>query len=91
MTSTWRENLLDGRTLAGECKWRRQATGFDVLENLRKTAAGNGFYGGRPENALYLLFSRGPATADLKRAMAEDKRIFFVRPSDLIGTKRRKR
>lgn len=82
--------LLDGRMFAGECKWRREATGVAALESLRESIAANAFYADDPHKVLQVIFSRAPATAELRRMAAEDRKIFLITPADLIGARRRK-
>jgi len=83
--------LLDGRLLAGECKWRRENAGAAILRELREHVASNPFYAGQADKVLHLIFSRTPATVELRRLIAEDRRAFFLSSSDLIGARRRKR
>lgn len=83
--------LLDGRRLAGECKWRHEATNAAVLQKLRAAAAANSFYADDPASTLLLIFSRSPATAELRRLAAKDRKVLLLTPADLIGTQRRAR
>lgn len=82
--------LLDGRTLAGECKWRRNPTGVEVLRELRRHAAANTFYAGGTEPVIHPIFFRSTPTAELRRLAAEDESIVLMGPADLVGSRRKK-
>ncbi len=83
--------LLDGRGVAGECKWRRDATGANVLRELQKRAAANTFYASRADSTVYAIFARSPVTAELRRLASASDSIVVLTSAELVGTKRRKR
>lgn len=83
--------LLDGTGVAGECKWRRDATGVNALRELQSHIAANPFYAGRASTNLRLIFSLAAMTTELQRAAADDRSIVLLGPSELIGARRRKR
>jgi AAA+ ATPase superfamily predicted ATPase len=83
--------LLNGRGLAGECKWRRASTGASDLSELRRRVAENAFYADRTGQAVHVVFSRSPATPELRRLAAADGSVVLLGPSDLVGARRKKR
>jgi AAA+ ATPase superfamily predicted ATPase len=83
--------LLDATPVAGECKWRRDATGANVLRELQTRVEGNLFYADRRSRTIYLVFSRSAMTAELRRLNAESKSVVMLGSSELIGGRRRKR
>lgn len=83
--------LLDGTALAGECKWRRDATGVSVLRELRGRVSNSAFYDDRRNRIVHIIFSRSGVTAELRRSQAEDMSVLTLNASELIGTRRRKR
>ncbi len=82
--------LLDGTGVAGECKWRQDATGANVLRELQTRVAANSFYAER-QRTMHLVFSRSPATTELRRISSESDSVVILGPSELIGARRRKR
>lgn len=83
--------LLDGTAVAGECKWRRDATGINALTDLQGRVANNPFYANRRSGTVHLIFSRSPVTAELRRANSENMSVVTLSASELIGARRRKR
>jgi uncharacterized protein len=83
-------DLLDDRRVAGECKWRRDATGANVLRELQSHSTANEFYS-RSRKTIHAIFSRSPPTPELRRLAAEDDSIVLLGPSELVGGRRRKR
>ena len=84
--------LLDGTGVAGECKWRRDATGANVLRELQGRVVDNPFYTSRNRPGIvYLIFSRSAMTTELRRNAADSKSIVVLGPAELIGARRRKR
>ena len=83
--------LLDGAAVAGECKWRRDATGVNVLRGLQERVANNPFYSNRRIGTVHLIFSRSPVTAELRRANHENTSVVTLSASELIEARRRKR
>lgn len=83
--------LLDGTAVAGECKWRRDATGVNALKDLRERVANNPFYANRRSGTVHLIFSRSPVTAELRRAHPENMSVVTLGASELIGACRRRR
>jgi AAA+ ATPase superfamily predicted ATPase len=83
--------LLDGTALAGECKWRRDATGVNALRELRTRVINNAFYADRRRRTAYVIFSRSAVTAELRRSEAEDTSVLTLNAAELIGARRRKR
>jgi hypothetical protein len=83
--------LLDGTALAGECKWRRDATGVNALRELRARVTNNAFYADRRSRTAYVIFSRSAVTAELRRSKAEDTSVLTLNAAELIGARRRKR
>ena len=82
--------LLDGRGVAGECKWRRNATGANVLRELDERIAANSFYSGRSKEPIRVIFSRSSLTPELRKLAAADGSIVLVSIADLVGSRRRK-
>jgi uncharacterized protein len=83
--------LLDGSAVAGECKWRREATGVNALRELQARVANNLFYADRRNRTVYLIFSRSRVTRELRGANPENMSVRTLSASDLIGARRRKR
>lgn len=83
--------LLDGTAVAGECKWRRDATGVNALRELQARVAKNPFYADRRSRTVHLIFSRSSVTAQLRRGIAEDMPVVTLSAAELLGTRRRKR
>jgi uncharacterized protein len=83
--------LLDGTGVAGECKWRRDATGANVLRELQSHVAANPFFADRPNKTIQVIFSRSPMTTEVRRLTAENDSVVLLGPSELIGARRRKR
>ena len=83
--------LLDGTAVAGECKWRRDATGVNTLRDLQARVAHNPFYANRRSGTVHMIFSRSPVTAELRRANSENTSVVTLSASELIGARRRKR
>jgi len=82
--------LLDGSGLAGECKWRREPTGAAALRQLREPVAASAFYADKLAAVRYFIFSRSRATAELKQLIADTRLTYFLSPTDLIGTRRKR-
>jgi uncharacterized protein len=80
--------LLDGTRVAGECRWRRDATGANVLRELQTRVAGTPFYADPRSKTIYLIFSRSPMTTELRRLNAEGKSGVMLGSSELIGGRR---
>ena len=83
--------LLDGSGVAGECKWRRDATGANVLRDLQLHVSASAFYSERSKKTHHVIFSRTPLTSELRRIATEDASVVLLGPSDLLGARRRKR
>jgi AAA+ ATPase superfamily predicted ATPase len=83
--------LLDGTVVAGECKWRRDVTGANVLRELQNHVAANPFYADRPGMTLHVILSRSPMTTQLRRLASESGSVVLLGPSELIGARRHPR
>jgi hypothetical protein len=83
--------LLDNRGVAGECKWRRDPTGANVLRELQDRVAVNAFYSGRSSKTVRIIFSRSAPTSELRRIAADDSSVVLLSTADLVGSRRRKR
>jgi AAA+ ATPase superfamily predicted ATPase len=83
--------LLDGRGLAGECKWRRDPTGANVLRELQERLVMNKFYSDRSGKTVRIIFSRSSPTPELRRIAADDHSVVLLSASDLVGARRRTR
>jgi uncharacterized protein len=83
--------LLDGSHIAGKCKWRREPMGAGVLRELQTRATASSFYSSSSGKRFYLLFSRSAAAAELRQLAAKDNSIVFLGPSELLGSRRRRR
>lgn len=83
--------LLDGRGVAGECKWRRVPTGVNVLRELQERLASNPFYSSRTSKTVRIIFSRSAPTSELRRIASEDSSVVLLSAADLVGSRRRKR
>lgn len=76
--------LLDGATIAAECKWSARPVGSNVLQHLRDTI-GRSSFGWNPSNHFDLLFSRSGFTPGLRRLRDEDPTILLIGPRQLLG------
>lgn len=83
--------LLDGTAVAGECKWRRDATGANALRELQARVAKSPFYADRQNRTVHLIFSRSPLTTELRRGNVDHASVVALGVSELIGARRRKR
>jgi AAA+ ATPase superfamily predicted ATPase len=73
--------LLDGRRLAGECKWWKKPAGVNVLTDLTRDVAQNGYYsGGEP---VVLVFARS-FTPELKKTQSPE--VHLLTPDNLLNT-----
>src|SRR3954454_7326829 len=73
--------LLDGRRIAGECKWWKKPAGGNVLTDLTNESAQNRYYaGGDP---VFLVFARSGFTPELKERRSD--RLHLLTPADLLG------
>jgi uncharacterized protein len=77
---------LDGRRLAGECKWWQKPVGVNVLRELEESAAKNRYYAGQPP--LYAVFARAAFTPDLRKEAAARDDLQLVGAEDLLGESR---
>jgi uncharacterized protein len=75
--------LLDGATVAGECKWWKGPVGANVLDRLEETAARSAYTRGE-DAPFHLVFSRGGFTPELERRRDEDPRVRLLTPGDLL-------
>lgn len=83
--------LLDGRGVAGECKWTRQPPDTSTLRELRQHAAANSYYADDNGQSIYVIFSRSISGVELRRVAAADRTVVLLKPADLIGSRRRSR
>jgi AAA+ ATPase superfamily predicted ATPase len=74
---------LDGRRLAGECKWWQAAVGVNVLRELEDSAGKNRLYADDPP--LYTIFARTAFTPGLKKEAAGRDDLELFLPRDLLG------
>lgn len=74
--------LLDGRTVAGECKWARKPIGFAVLNDLKRDTARAKYYGDK--EPLHLLFARSGYTPELRESVAGDPNVLLLTPEELL-------
>jgi AAA+ ATPase superfamily predicted ATPase len=72
--------LLDGRRIAGECKWWKKQVGANVLGELAREAAGNGYFA--DADPVFLVFGRNGFTPELRENAAG---IHLLTPADLLG------
>lgn len=74
--------LLDGRRLAGECKWWKKPAGLNVRAELAQSASSNRFFaGGEP---VQVVFARNGFTPELRAA--ESPELLLMTPADLLGS-----
>jgi AAA+ ATPase superfamily predicted ATPase len=72
--------LLDGRRIAGECKWWKKPAGANVQAELARDVAQNRYYlGGEP---TFLVFARS-VTPELREN--QSSRLHVLTPPDLLG------
>ena len=72
--------LLDGRRIAGECKWWKKPAGANVQAELARDVAQNRYYlGGEP---TFLVFARS-VTPELRESRSS--RLHVLTPVDLLG------
>jgi uncharacterized protein len=74
--------LLDDRTVAGECKWWKNPAGFNVLADLKRDSARAKYYAGT--EPLHLLFARSGFTPELRAAVADDPGVLLLTPDELV-------
>jgi len=72
--------LLDGRRIAGECKWWRKLAGANVLADLARDTARNRYYAGA--DPVLLLFTRTGFTPELKARQSDG--LHLLTPADLL-------
>jgi uncharacterized protein len=77
--------LLDGRVLAGECKWWKDPVGENVLARLKENAARSAYFRDG-EEPHYLLFSRNGFTPRLEERSAREANLHLVGLDRLLGT-----
>jgi AAA+ ATPase superfamily predicted ATPase len=75
--------LLDGRTVAGECKWWKSPAGFNVLADLKRDTARAKYYAGT--EPVHLLFARNGFTPELRESVASDPGVLLLTPDELIS------
>jgi AAA+ ATPase superfamily predicted ATPase len=74
--------LLDGRRVAGECKWWKHPAGLNVLADLRSDTAKAKYY--RDGEPIHLLFARSGFTPELREAVADDPGVLLLTPDELL-------
>jgi AAA+ ATPase superfamily predicted ATPase len=72
--------LLDGRRVAGECKWWKKPAGANVYADLARDAARNGYYAGA--EPAFLVFARS-FTPELRESRSEG--LHLLTPTDLLS------
>ena len=75
--------MLDGRCVAGECKWWKKPVGANVLADLQSEAARNAYFGTN-ERTEWILFARGGFTADLRKETQKVRTVHLLTPADLL-------
>lgn len=75
--------LLNGDQAFGECKWRRNEAGVNVLDKLRDTSKQTPYR--RTPAPWLLLFSRSGFTADLHAIAKEEPKLILLTPQQLLG------
>lgn len=75
--------LLDGRRVAGECKWWQSPVGMNVLEALQDSTVRNRYYAG--EKPLYLVFARNGFTPEIESEAAARDDVILLGLVDLLG------
>jgi AAA+ ATPase superfamily predicted ATPase len=73
--------LLDGRRVAGECKWWKKPVGLNVRGELERSVAANRYY--TNTDPVYLAFGRNGFTPELRAA--ESPNLLLMTPADLLG------
>jgi AAA+ ATPase superfamily predicted ATPase len=74
--------LLDGRRVAGECKWWKKQAGANVCADLTSEVAKNRYYAeGVP---VFILFARNGFMPEMKK-MARPDQLLLLTPADLLG------
>ncbi|HEX9937478.1 MAG TPA: ATP-binding protein [Longimicrobium sp.] len=74
--------LLDGRRVAGECKWWKNPVRASVLAELRRDTARAKYYEGA--EPAHLLFARTGFTPDLRNAVANDPGVLLLTSDELL-------
>ena len=72
--------LLDGRRVAGECKWWTKPAGANVYADLARDAARNGYYAGTVP--VFFIFAKS-FTPELKENRSEG--LHLLTPTDLFN------
>jgi len=72
--------LLDGRRIAGECKWWKKPAGLNVRDELEASAAANRYYADR--KPVRIIFARNGVTPELKAAESPD--LVLLTPEGLL-------
>lgn len=75
--------LLDGSAIYGECKWRNQLMGADVLAHLVDSANRTRF-GAEAGQRHFLLFSKSGFAEDLIEEAARDPNLHLLNPESLV-------
>jgi AAA+ ATPase superfamily predicted ATPase len=71
--------LLDGRRVAGECKWWKKPAGANVYADLARDAARNDYYAGA--EPIFFIFAKS-VTPELRESQSEE--FHLLTPSDLL-------
>jgi len=74
--------LLDDRTVAGECKWWKYPAGFNVLADLKRDAAHAKYYAGT--EPVHVLFARSGFTPELRASVKDDPAVLLLTPDELV-------
>lgn len=75
--------LLDNSVVYGECKWRNQLLGMDVLTHLVDSANRTSF-GAEAEQRHFLLFSKSGFEDRLIEEAANDPKLHLFTPESLV-------
>ncbi|HEX6748212.1 MAG TPA: ATP-binding protein [Longimicrobium sp.] len=77
--------LLDGRRVAGECKWWKKPAGINVLADLRSEAAKNRYYAG--SDPVHLVFARNGFTPELAAIVQRESDVLLLGLADLLESR----
>lgn len=74
--------LLDGRTVAGECKWWKHPAGFNVLADLKRDSERAKYFAGT--EPMHILFARSGYTPELRASVKDDPGVLLLTPDELV-------